>query len=84
MGQIEKLEWYAVSCCRVLSITTLAYRPLHLLELRILAGLEEMTGIQKLVHLCGSFLTIRRRLCLSHPPVGERLPYHQRINQSLS
>jgi hypothetical protein len=41
---------------------SLAYRPLHLLELRILAGLEEMTGmddLQKLVHLCGSFLTIR-------------------------
>ena len=63
MEQIGKLEWYAESCRRVLSITILAYRPLHLLELRILAGLQDnisnMADLERIINLCGSFLTIR-------------------------
>ena len=51
-------------CIQILSISTLAYRPFHLLELAILADLpEELSCDQKsmreIISMCGSFLTIR-------------------------
>jgi hypothetical protein len=51
-------------CYLVLSTVTLAYRPLHLLELRTLCGLPEsmsknLDNITKIIDKCGSFLTIR-------------------------
>jgi len=51
---------YRDSCLIILSIATLAYRPLHLLELRILAGLEQYkpVDLERIVDMCGSFLTI--------------------------
>ncbi|KAK0731912.1 quinon protein alcohol dehydrogenase-like superfamily [Lasiosphaeris hirsuta] len=50
---------YRDSCLAVLSVTTLAYRPLHILELRTLAGLKyETADLEKIVDMCGSFLTL--------------------------
>jgi len=51
---------YRDSCLVTLSIATLAYRPLHLLELRILVGLEqyEPADLERIVDMCGSFLTL--------------------------
>lgn len=49
-------------CFRILSATVAAYRPLHLFELRTLAGLKNTLGLdqlQRLTRLCGSFLVIR-------------------------
>ena len=49
-------------CILVLSIVILGYRPLHLHELRLLAGLHKQDGLDDLkdiVGMCGSFLTIR-------------------------
>jgi len=48
-------------CIELLSITTLAFRPLSLLELALLAGLPEgLACNQKDVEdMCGSFLTVR-------------------------
>ncbi|RYP43265.1 hypothetical protein DL768_010007 [Monosporascus sp. mg162] len=50
-------------CYRVLSTATLAYRPLHLLELQVLAGFQDgityLTDLMRIVKMCGSFLTIQ-------------------------
>ena len=51
-------------CMQVLSISTLAYRPLHLLELSALADLPEeifmtVQDLTEIIELCGSFLTLR-------------------------
>ncbi|RYP26296.1 hypothetical protein DL767_008091 [Monosporascus sp. MG133] len=50
-------------CYRVLSTATLAYRPLHLLELQVLAGFQDGTtylaDLMRIVKMCGSFLTIQ-------------------------
>ena len=51
-------------CMQILSISTLAYRPFHLLELAALADLPEeisceQENLRKIVRMCGSFLTIR-------------------------
>jgi hypothetical protein len=61
MAQIQEHKWYSESCCHVLAVTILAHRPLHLLELRTLAGLgsSTMDELSRLVHLCGSFLTVQ-------------------------
>ncbi|RYP50627.1 hypothetical protein DL768_003909 [Monosporascus sp. mg162] len=60
MGDIGKsTSEYRDSCLVILSIAALAYRPLHILELRTLAGLEkyETADLEKIVDMCGSFLT---------------------------
>jgi len=50
---------YRDSCLAVLSIATLAYRPLHILELRTIAGLRyETADLKRIVDMCGSFLTL--------------------------
>lgn len=68
MRQVQKLRRKDPEFCNlVLSTTTLAYRPLHLLELGALSGLPEqifnnfnnINNIAKIVGKCGSFLTIR-------------------------
>ncbi|KAI1146305.1 NACHT domain-containing protein [Nemania diffusa] len=49
-------------CCQVLSIQTLAYRPLTLVELLSIARLPKEfveSWLQKIVELCGSFLTVK-------------------------
>jgi hypothetical protein len=63
--QIQQLKRRDHEFCRlVLSTATLAYRPLHLLELGVLSGLpEQISGntpsVVKIVNMCSSFLTIR-------------------------
>ncbi|KAL4919568.1 hypothetical protein BDW62DRAFT_199593, partial [Aspergillus aurantiobrunneus] len=51
------------SCMLVLSVVTLGYRPLHLHELRLLAGVPKQQhgfdDLENIIALCGSFLTIR-------------------------
>lgn len=64
VDRIEKLEGDAPKLClKILSIATLAYRPLNLVELRSLAdfGSHFTNGLalERLVKKCGSFLTIR-------------------------
>lgn len=50
---------YRDSCLAVLSVVTLAYRPLHILELRTIAGLRyQIADLQMIVDMCGSFLTL--------------------------
>ncbi|KAF7547913.1 hypothetical protein G7Z17_g7398 [Cylindrodendrum hubeiense] len=51
---------YRNPCLVILSIAALAYRPLHVLELRILAGLEkyDTADLERIVDMCGSFLTL--------------------------
>jgi len=46
-------------CTNVLEAVALAYRPLSLLELQILAGLKPEIDPQTVAEECGSFLTIR-------------------------
>jgi len=58
MDEISKTAG-AATCQRVLSTATLASRPLDLLELRSLAGVDEMDDMEKAVSQCASFLTIR-------------------------
>jgi hypothetical protein len=53
-------------CLEILSTITLAYRPLHLNEIGVLAGLEEdlyndMQALQDLIKSYGSFLTVREQ-----------------------
>lgn len=60
MGDIGKsTSDYRDSCLAVLSVATLAYRPLHILELRTIAGLRyETADLKRIVDMCGSFLTL--------------------------
>jgi hypothetical protein len=50
---------YQVPCLATLSVATLAYRPLHLLELQTLAGFQyDPDDLERIVNMCGSFLTL--------------------------
>ena len=62
--QIQQLEGgYPQVCLLTLAIAALAYRPLHMLEICLLAGLEEeildLGDLERIIDMCGSFLTIR-------------------------
>ena len=62
--QIQQLEYdYPQLCLLTLATAALAYRPLHMLEIRSLAGLEEeipdLEDLERIINMCGSFLTIR-------------------------
>jgi hypothetical protein len=62
--QIQQLEDdYPQLCLLFLSIATLVYRLIHMLEMRILAGLVEETleleDLEGIINMSGSFLTIR-------------------------
>ncbi|KAL7793983.1 WD40-repeat-containing domain protein [Trichoderma afarasin] len=48
-------------CLLVLTTATLAYRPLHLLELAVVSGLQpiDTERVEEFVKMCGSFLTLR-------------------------
>ncbi|KAL5600870.1 hypothetical protein FOVSG1_006900 [Fusarium oxysporum f. sp. vasinfectum] len=65
MKQIQQLKRRHPEYCRlVLSTATLAYRPLHILELSVLSGLpkdisDHSEAVQTIIRECGSFLTIR-------------------------
>ena len=64
MRQVQQLKRRDPEFCRLVLLTmTLAYRPLHLLELGTLSGLPEQISrdlnTAKIVVKCGSFLTIR-------------------------
>jgi hypothetical protein len=65
MNQIEDLEMDdPVLCYRVLATATLAYRPLHLAEMGVLAGLpdeisSDPDNVKEIVSLCGSFFRIQ-------------------------
>lgn len=62
IAQIEQLEWDAELCLHILSVISLAYRPLHFLELQTTAeplGIRDMDDLEKLIHQCGSFITIQ-------------------------
>jgi hypothetical protein len=65
MKQIQQLKRRHPEYCRlVLSAATLAYRPLHLLELSVLSGLpkdisDHSERIQTIIRMWGSFLTMR-------------------------
>ncbi|KAL7800228.1 WD40-repeat-containing domain protein [Trichoderma ceciliae] len=66
VDHIGKLEGDAPKLClKILSIATLAYRPLSLVELGTLANfgshLTNGPALERLVNKCGSFLTIRDR-----------------------
>ena len=62
--QIQQLEYdYPQLCLLTLATTALAYRPLHMLEIRSLTGLQEevpdLEDLERIINMCGSFLTIR-------------------------
>ncbi|KAH8586508.1 NACHT domain-containing protein, partial [Bisporella sp. PMI_857] len=65
MQQVQQLQRKDPEFCRlVLSTVTLAYRPLHLLEVGALSSLPEkisnnLDHVKKIVNKCGSFLTVR-------------------------
>jgi hypothetical protein len=65
MEQIEQLKDDDLEFCRyVLSTMTLAYRPLHLLELGAMSGLPEeisrnIEDLVDIINMCGSFLTLQ-------------------------
>jgi hypothetical protein len=66
LWQVQQLQRKDPEFCRlVLSTMTLAYRPLHLLELGALSDLPKQIStnldkVKKVVNKCGSFLTIRK------------------------
>jgi hypothetical protein len=81
LTQIRQLKRRDPEFCRLILLTvTLAYRPLHLLELRLLAGLQEipdMAGLERIVNMCGSFLTIREgHVYLIHQSAKDYLTTH--------
>ncbi|KAL5316296.1 hypothetical protein ACEPPN_015341 [Leptodophora sp. 'Broadleaf-Isolate-01'] len=65
LRQVEQLQRKDPEFCRlVLSTITLAYRPLHLLEVGALSDLPQQISsnlekVVKVVNKCGSFLTVR-------------------------
>ncbi|KAK0758160.1 hypothetical protein N5P37_009461 [Trichoderma harzianum] len=60
LDQIHKL-YERKYCLLVLAAATLAYRPLHLLELAVVSGLPSVNTerVGEFVKMCGSFLTLR-------------------------
>nr|CAL30216.1 HET-D [Podospora anserina] len=64
LDEIERNKRDSEFCWRILSVVTVAYRPLYLDEIGGLSGLPEQIvrsteNIQKIVAKCGSFLTVR-------------------------
>jgi NACHT domain-containing protein len=62
--QIQQLEYdYPQLCLLTLATAALTYCPLHMLEIRLLAGLQEeipnLEDLERIINMCGSFLTIR-------------------------
>ena len=61
MTRIERGTMDLQYCKNVLVATSLAYRPLFLSELALLAGLRPEIDPQTIVEECGSFLTIKEK-----------------------
>jgi WD40 domain-containing protein/NACHT domain-containing protein len=63
MKHIQQLQpQYSRRCLRVLSAATLAYQPLHLREIHVVAGLvkvRSLEDLERIINMCGSFLTTR-------------------------
>jgi hypothetical protein len=60
INQINGLEHRRRDICMtVLSMAVLAYRPLHISEMRHLTGRHKEKDVERAVGLCGSFLTVR-------------------------
>ena len=64
INQIQQLDYdYPQLCLLTLATATLAYRPFHILEIRLLGGLEEeipdLDDLMRIINMCGSFLTLR-------------------------
>ncbi|KAN0071701.1 WD40-repeat-containing domain protein [Elaphomyces granulatus] len=64
MKHIQQLRrQYPRRCLLALSAATLAYQPLHLREIHVVAGFQdEVTDLEdlgRIINMCGSFLTIR-------------------------
>jgi len=64
MKYIQQLQRrYPQHCLRALSAATVAYQPLHLREIHVVAGLQEkvrsLEDMERIINMCGSFLTIR-------------------------
>ncbi|KAK4652678.1 HNWD NOD-like receptor pc3 [Podospora pseudocomata] len=64
LDEIERNKRDSEFCRRILSVVTVAYRPLHLDEIGGLSGLPEQIAkttenVHKIVAKCGSFLTVR-------------------------
>jgi NACHT domain len=64
INQIQRLDYdYPQLCLLILATATLAYRPLHILEMRLLSGLEEeipdLDDFARIINMCCSFLTNR-------------------------
>ncbi|CAG8176592.1 unnamed protein product [Penicillium salamii] len=64
MEKIEQLHPRNVKrCLRVLAAAALAYRPLHLLEMRTVSGLSDtissITDLERIVNMCSSFILTR-------------------------
>jgi len=82
MVQVERRRQFGI-CRHVLSAVTLARRPLYLPELPILAGIEGISHINELetiIHLCGSFITIRAsKVYLIHQSAKEYLQASDKI-----
>lgn len=56
---MSQAEQHAGSCRHVLAMVTLAHRPLYFSELRVLTDTPDTSELEKIIHLCGSFITIR-------------------------
>jgi hypothetical protein len=60
--QVQQLEdEYPQLCLLTLSTVTLAYSPLHMLEMRILGGLQvalDLADLERIINMC-SFLIVR-------------------------
>ena len=64
MRHIQQLQrQYPRLCFLALSVAALAYQPLHLHEINIVAGLQEevtdLEDLERIINMCDSFLTIR-------------------------
>jgi hypothetical protein len=62
MSRIERGTMDLRYCKNVLAATSLAYRPLSLSELGVLAGLEPEIDPQTIVEECGSFLITKKEM----------------------
>src|ERR1700722_6981387 len=64
VNQMQQLDNdYTQLCLLALSAATLAYQPLHLREIHVVAGLQDevkdLEDLERIISMCGSFLTIR-------------------------
>jgi hypothetical protein len=79
LEHVQKLEdEYRHLCFLALSTATLAYRPLHMLEMLTFAKpreqLLDLEDLGRIINMCGSFLTIRDQyICFVHQSAKDYL-----------